>query len=205
MRIGILGGTFDPVHNGHLYLAKKVYHKLKLSRIIFIPAYNPPHKKVIKLTHSRHRYNMLKLAVSDSKAYKISDMEIKRRGKSYSVETLKRLRKRYGAKAELFFITGSDSLRELGKWKDMEEILKLCRFVVVERPGFRAGRSCKAGIKHKKTQIRDFYSRRLFFLKINAKDISATMVRNRIKTGESLAGLVPGRVVEYIYRNKLYV
>lgn len=188
-RIGILGGTFDPVHNGHIYLAKKVCLKLSLDKLIFIPTYIPPHKKGVKVTHARHRYNMLKLAISGNEKFKISDMEIKRKGRSYSVETLRRLRRRYGAKAEIFFITGSDSLKELDKWKNMEEILKLCKFVIVERPGFKVGKKYKWFV----------------FFKINAKDISATAIRNRIKTERPLTGLIPQKVRSYIYRNKLYV
>jgi len=189
MRIGILGGTFDPVHAGHLYLAKKVCQKLKLSRIIFIPTYIPPHKKGIKVTQAGHRYNMLRLAIAGYGKFKISDMEIKRKGKSYSVETLRRLRRKYGAKAKLFFITGSDSLKELDKWKKVEEILKLCKFVVVERPGFKIGK------------IPEGFT----FYKVKAKDISATDIRNRIRTGRSLARVVPRKVADYIRRNKLYI
>ena len=189
MRIGILGGTFDPVHNGHIYLAEKACAKLRLDKIIFIPSYLPPHKKSVKVTSARHRFNMLKLAISGNKKFRISGMEIKRKGRSYSVETLRRLRKRYGAAAELFFITGSDSLKELDKWKNLNEILRLCKFVVVGRPGFKAKR-IPAGF---------------IYLKINAKDISATNIRNRIKTGRSLAGIVPQKTADYIYRNKLYI
>lgn len=189
MRIGILGGTFDPVHKGHIYLAKKACAKLRLDKIIFIPTYLSPHKKGIKVTSAKHRYNMLRLAIAGNKKFKISDMEIKRRGRSYSVETLRRLRKRYGHEARIFFITGSDSLNELDRWKDLVEILKLCRFVVVERPGFKAMKlplGC-------------------MFLKIGAKDISATEVRPIVKQGGSLAQLVPGSVINYIRRNKLYI
>lgn len=188
-RIGVLGGTFDPVHEGHIYLARKVSQKLKLSRIIFIPTYSPPHKKGIKVTPAKHRYSMLKLAITGNEKFKISDMEIKRKGRSYSVETLRRLRKRYGHKTEFFFITGSDSLRELGKWKALEEILKLCKFVVVERPGFE--------IKHLPEDIS--------CLKVKAKDISATEIRRRIKTGKILAGMISDKVGRYIRRNKLYI
>jgi len=189
MKIGILGGTFDPVHNGHMYLAEKICKKLSLDKLIFIPTYIPPHKKGVKVTQARHRYNMLKLAVCGSKIFKLSDMEIKRKGRSYSVETLRRLSRRYGRKTEFFFITGSDSLRELGKWKNLEEILKLCKFVVVERPGFEAG-------KHPEN---------LIYLKVNAKDISATEIRRQIKTEGHLSGLMPTIVERYIYRNKLYI
>ena len=102
MRIGILGGTFDPVHKGHIYLAKKVCAKLRLDKIIFIPSYLPPHKIGVKVTSARHRFNMLKLAIHGNKKFKISDMEIRRKGRSYSVETLRRLRKKYARKQNYF-------------------------------------------------------------------------------------------------------
>ncbi|MCX5693220.1 MAG: nicotinate-nucleotide adenylyltransferase [Candidatus Omnitrophica bacterium] len=188
MRIGILGGTFDPAHKGHIYLAKKACAKLRLDKIIFIPSYLPPHKKGVKVTPAKDRFNMLKLAMQDNKKFKISDMEIRRRGRSYSVETLRRLRKKYGKKAELFFITGSDSLKELNKWKNLKEILTLCRFVVVERPGFKTSKPPKGFI----------------FLKISAKDISATDIRGRIKSDKPLNNFLPDSVKRYIYRYKLY-
>ena len=188
MRIGILGGTFDPVHNGHIYLAKKVCAKLRLDKIIFIPSYLPPHKKGVKVTPARHRFNMLKLAIQGNKKFKISDMEIRRRGRSYSVETLRRLRKKYGKKAELFFIAGSDSLKELNKWKNLEEILSLCKFVIVERPGFRVKKAPESFI----------------LLKINAKDISATDIRERIKSGNSISPLIPAAVKRYVDSRDVY-
>ncbi len=188
MKIGILGGTFDPVHYGHIYLAKKVYLKLRLDKIIFIPSYLPPHKKGVKVTSARHRFNMLKLAIQGDKKFKISDMEIRRKGRSYSVETLRRLRKKYGAKAELFFITGSDSLKEINKWKNLKEILSLCRFVIVERPGFNHSNPPKGFI----------------FLKIGAKDISATDIRRKIKSDKPLNNFLPGLVKHYISRYELY-
>lgn len=202
IRIGILGGTFDPVHNGHIYLAKKVIKKLKLSKVIFIPAYIPPHKKGIKVTQAKHRYNMLKLATGGDKKFKVSNMEIKRKGRSYSVETLRSLRKKYGSRAELFFITGSDSLMELDKWKNLEEILSLCKFVVVERPGFKAGDIPKSFMR---TSAKDNSAHGIIFLKINAKNISSTDIRNKVKTLKSVSGIVSAKVEDYIGINKLYV
>ena len=189
MRIGILGGTFDPVHKGHIYLAKKVCAKLRLDKIIFIPSYLPPHKIGVKVTSARHRFNMLKLAIHGNKKFKISDMEIRRKGRSYSVETLRRLRKKYGQKAELFFITGSDSLKELDKWKNLKEILTLCRFVVVKRPGFKASKPHSGFI----------------FLNINAKDIAATDIRKRLAVEKPAGRLLSKKVISYIARNKLYI
>ncbi len=188
MKIGILGGTFDPVHNGHIYLAKKVCAKLRLDKIIFIPSYLPPHKKGIKVTSARHRFNMLKLAIQDNKKFKISDMEIKRGGRSYSVETLRRLRKKYGAKTELFFITGSDSLKEFDKWKNLDEIIRLCKFVIAERPGFRVKKAPE----------------NFMLLRINAKDISATAIRSKIGVNKPLNRLVPAAIEAYIYKHSLY-
>lgn len=188
VQIGILGGTFDPVHNGHIYLAEKACQKLSLDKLIFIPSYLPPHKKGVKVTPAKHRFNMLKLAISGNKKFRISDMEIKRKGRSYSVETLRRLRKKYGHKAKLFFITGSDSLKELNKLKNLNEILALCRFVIVKRPGFKA-----------KTLPKGF-----ILLKINAKDISATDIRSKIEANKTLSRLVSPLVKVYIYKNNLY-
>jgi len=189
MKIGILGGTFDPVHKGHLYLAKKVLRKLRLDKIIFIPTNLPPHKKTAKVTPARHRFNMLKLAIGSDKRFKISDIEIKRKGRSYSVETMKLLRKKYGSSVEFFFITGSDSLKELSKWKDLKEFLQLCKFVVVKRPDFPI-----------KRDLDDF-----IILHIGAKDISATDIRDRVKKGRSINKIVPRKVLSYIKKNRLYL
>jgi len=190
MKIGILGGTFDPVHNGHIYLAKKVCRRIGLSKVIFIPTYLPPHKKGVKVTPARHRYNMLKLAIKGNKNFSISDIEIKRKGRSYSVETLRQLRAQYGPKAEIFFITGSDSLKELDKWKNLNEILKLCKFVIAKRPGFNAKKAPKA--------------KGFVILNINALDISSRDIRQRVKSATPLKNLIPARLISYIAKYKLY-
>lgn len=106
MRIGILGGTFDPIHNGHLHLAREAYKKLGLAKIIFIPTYIAPHKKNIKITPAGHRYNMVKSAIANNKNFDLSEMELKRKDMSYSVKTVEELRKKYGPKVDIFFITG---------------------------------------------------------------------------------------------------
>ncbi len=187
MRIGILGGTFDPVHNGHLHIAREVSRKLKLSKIIFIPTYLPPHKQGSGVTTARHRCNMLRLAIAKRKGFQVSGIEIKRKGRSYSVDTLRQLKKRYGAGKELYFITGSDSLRY--RWKNLNEILRLCRFVVVRRPGF----SMRAA------------SSRLITMDIKALDISSTDIRRKVNKGRAVAKLVPKPVALYIKKHGLYL
>lgn len=189
MRIGILGGTFDPIHNGHLYLAKKVLQRLRLKKIIFIPTYLTPHKRDRIITPALHRYRMVKLAVSKNKRFEASDIEIRRKGRSYSVDTLKFLRKKYGSSAELFFIAGSDSLKDIDKWKNLKTITRLSTFVVVERPGFKL-----------KDVPSDF-----MVLKINAKDISASAIRKNIKCGRGIKKTIPSSVKTYIGRHGLYL
>jgi nicotinate-nucleotide adenylyltransferase len=188
MKIGILGGTFDPVHNGHLHLAKKACEKLRLDKIIFIPTYLPPHKKGAQVTPAKHRYAMLRLAIAGHKKFQLSDMEIRRKGRSYTVDTLKALRKQYGAKTELFFITGSDSLKELNKWKNLPEIFTLCRFVVVERPGFKVTKKLAGFI----------------LLRVGAKNISSTEIREKISSS-SLKSAIPADIRGYIDTHKLYI
>lgn len=188
MKIGILGGTFDPIHLGHIYLAEKALKKLSLGKIIFVPAYLPPHKRGIKITPARHRYNMVKLAIGKKKNFSVSAMELRRKGSSYSVETLRRLKQKYGRSSELFFITGSDSLRELNKWKNIKEVLNLCRFVVVKRPLF--------GIKNREAGF--------IVLDIGARDISATNIRRRAGKELPINKLVPKAVEKYIAKNRLY-
>ncbi len=188
MRIGILGGTFDPFHLGHLYLARKACAKFSLDKILFIPVYRPPHKKPIKLTPAKHRYNMLRLGIEGNRRFEVSRIEIRRKGTSYSVYTLRHLRKKYGSLAQIFFITGSDSLGLLGVWKNLKEILGLCKFVVVKRPNFAVEKA----------------SPKLIFLDIKAKDISSTDIRERLQRGLSVTHLVPRGVYNYIKKHKLY-
>ena len=186
-RIGILGGTFNPPHVGHLALAAESLRRLKLEKVIFVPTLIPPHKKIGD-NNALRRYKMVSLACKDNPKFEVSKIELKRKSVSYSVETLRRLKKKYGKNAELFFITGSDSLDELESWKNIDEILKLANFIVALRPGFPI-KKLRRGIK---------------LIKIPVPDISSSTIRERARLSRQIRSLVPESVRRYIIKNKLY-
>ncbi len=187
-RIGILGGTFNPVHDAHLYIAKQSLKKLRLDKVIFIPAYIPPHKKIYGNVTTNDRIRMLRLAISGEKRFAISLYEIRKKGKSYSIKTIRSLKRKYGKRARLFFLIGADSLKGLPGWKDAGGLLKLAQFVVVPRPGF-AVRSRPAGILK---------------VYIPKKDISSTKIRRLLREKRPIKRFVAKRVYRYIKEHKLY-
>ncbi len=190
MKIGILGGTFNPVHLGHIALAKEVKDKLGLDRVIFVPAYIPPHKLDDKdIISSQDRYRMVELAIKDNPDFELSDIEIRRAGTSYSIDTIKKFRDIYGERAEIFFITGSDSISELDRWKDIELIKKECALVIVKRPGYTVGRLLPG------TMVMD----------LGTPDISSTEIRSHIRDGRRFKEFVPREVRDYIIKKKLYL
>jgi len=169
-------------------MARELCKRLTLRKIIFIPAYIPPHKPDTRISSGTHRRNMVKLAIARSKKFELSDIELKRKGRSYSVDTLRQLKRRYGKRAQLFFTTGSDSLKDIDKWRDIEEILKLCTFVVVKRPGF---------------SMRNI-DPRFLSLDIKARDVSSSDIRKRLKQSKPIASLVPLSTKRYIEQHRLY-
>jgi nicotinate-nucleotide adenylyltransferase len=186
-RIGILGGTFNPIHNGHLIMADEVYRALNLDKIIFVPTYLPPHKPSKDIAPARERLKMLKLALDANPHFTISDIEIKRKGKSYTIDTVKELKKKF-KDAKIYFIIGSDYQRGLDKWKDVTQIQKLVKFVVVNRPRF------------------SFKSNTPGVLNLNLKtvDVSGYGIRERIRKNRTIRSLVPLKVMRYIYDRGLY-
>ena len=187
MKIGILGGTFNPIHIGHLVLADQVEEALSLDKIIFIPTYLPPHKKDTDLIDAEVRLKMVRLAIKDNKKFSVSDIETKRKNLSYTIDTLKELKKIY-KNDELFFIVGSDACSYLNMWKNIEDILKIVKFIVINRPGY----------------VVDNIRQELKVIQIQAIDISADEIRKRIKENKSIRYLVPEDVRKYILKKGLY-
>ncbi len=198
MKIGILGGTFDPVHNGHLKVAEEVRSQLDLAKVLFVPAGQPWLKSDSLVSPAKHRVEMVRLAITGYYGFELSLMEINRPGLSYTVDTIEELRDKNGAGNELFFILGWDSLSQLPRWKEPTRIIELCCLVAVPRPGYKA-----PDIKRLEMLIPGLSSRLILTDKPEI-DISATQIRRRVAEGLSITDLVPEAVAGYIKQHRMY-
>ena len=189
-RIGIFGGSFDPPHIGHLIIAEVARQKLRLEKVVFVPAYVPPHKKGERAATASDRFRMTKLAVRMNPHFSVSDLEIRRRGISYTVDTVRSFKRRYPA-SELFLIIGGDSLRQFWAWRSPQEILSLASLAVYSRRG---------GGRHPRTKRH----KRIYHIAGPLLEVSSTEIRNRIGKDRSIQYLVPDRVRTFITRRKLY-
>lgn len=196
-KIGIMGGSFDPIHNGHLVLAEQVRTRFQLDKIIFIPAGNPPHKEAE--VQKEHRFNMTKLAIADNDFFEISRLEVDKEEKTYAIDTIRTLREEYGNETELFFITGADAVIELSLWKDFAELLSICKFIGATRPGID-----ESYMKEKIDALVNEYKADITITKVPALAISSTDIRRRVKYNLSIKYLLPSKTEEYIYENDLY-
>ncbi|MCP2518923.1 nicotinate-nucleotide adenylyltransferase [Candidatus Aminicenantes bacterium AC-708-M15] len=213
-RIGIFGGTFNPIHFGHLRAAEEVRYKCQLEKILFIPAYIPPHKNSSDIASSKARWDMICLALSNNDAFMPLDIEIKKEKISYSIDTLKELRNTY-SDSIIFFIMGIDSFMEIKTWKNYIELIENYFLIVMSRPGFE--------LENAKLAVPSKFSSKIFFIRkeedfnrtlsappqiflipIKALNISSTEIRNMIKKGESIKYLLPENVEKYIFENRLY-
>lgn len=190
-RIGIMGGTFDPIHHGHLVAASEVQHYYDLDEVVFVPTGEQPFKKDREVTKAEHRYLMSVIATASNPRFTVSRVDIERSGTTYTIDTLRDLREVY-PDAELFFITGADVLPEILKWKDNEALWELAHFVGVNRPGHKLDVS---GLPEGAVSI----------VEIPAMAISSTGIRERAAHGVPVWYLVPDGVVQYINKYHLYV
>jgi nicotinate-nucleotide adenylyltransferase len=190
-RVGILGGTFDPIHNGHLGAAQAARRALSLDRIMLMPARMPPHRSSEPRASAFHRFAMAALAATTMPDVEVSDLELRRDGPSYTSITLERLIADGYQRSELFFILGADAFAEIATWHDYPRLFELSDFVVVSRPGFRAAPSPSGS--------------GIFSVAAETPDVSSTEIRRRAGANESIDGMVPPIVADHIRRHRLYV
>lgn len=209
-RIGLFGGTFNPVHIGHLRCAEEIREQFALHRIVFVPAFMPPHKKHPGVS-PQHRCEMARLAIAGNPCFELSDIEIQREGNSYSCDTIGHFRRHSPAGSELFFIIGSDAFSEVHTWRRYPEFLEQCGFIVMNRAG-----ACAASPLHLPGVEARMFTRldestyehhsgtHICFGRVSALDISSTDIRTRIADGRSISYLVTPAVERYIHENRLY-
>lgn len=199
-RIGISGGTFDPIHNGHLVVAQEVMERFDLDKILFIPVGIPPHKLEKKVTCAEHRYNMVLDAISTNPFFEASRIEIDRHGYTYTIDTLRYIKSLFGEDCKLYFIIGADIVSELVTWKQYEAVFKLCEFVAVNRLGTDEKEFYK-----EIDYLKNKYSAIFHSIKLPLFEISSTDIRERVKSHRAIKYFVPEKVEKYIYKNKLYL
>ena len=197
-RYGMMGGTFNPIHLAHLYIAYEAKEVLSLDKVIFMPAGNPPHKKYSPIIDSKYRFDMVQRAIEKYEGFIISDYEINKEGYSYTFETLEYLKEKE-KDAEIFFISGGDSLMALEKWKNPELVLKNCTFVV-----FNRGEYTKEKLEIQKLKIEEKYDSKIILLDVADIDISSSMIRERIEKGKRVDFFLSKEVMDYIEDNQLY-
>jgi nicotinate-nucleotide adenylyltransferase len=211
-KVGIFGGTFNPIHFGHLRTTLEVYEHFALDKVLFIPSYTPPHKMTGDVAAPEIRLEMIRKAVDDFPGFEVSDVEIMRKDVSYSLDTIKALRAE-SKDIRIFFILGSDAFCELNTWKDYEELIFLCDFIVMTRPGFETENIkkvlppdiCKRFRYDEKNNVYESDAgTSIFFHEVTKLDISSTTIRKLLKEGKSIKHLLPESVEKYILKSGLY-
>jgi nicotinate-nucleotide adenylyltransferase len=219
LKLGLLGGSFNPIHNGHLTIARLVREQLRLDQVLFIPTGDPPHKRDGSLAPAKDRYEMVRLALVGTPSFQLSDIEIRRSGKSYSIDTIRELQRQFGSSTELYFLIGLDAFLDFPNWKEPMELLRACRFVVVPRPGqsfrsladmpllpaldARALDRLDAGVLPQ-LDIAMPACKGITCLPIPPCSISASDIRQRIRQKTTQANMLPPPVESYILQHRLY-
>ncbi|HHT50137.1 MAG TPA: nicotinate-nucleotide adenylyltransferase [Eubacteriaceae bacterium] len=199
-QIGIIGGTFDPIHYGHLIAASWARECLSLEKVIFMPAGTPPHKLKNNVLDPIHRYNMVLLAINDQPYFEVSSLEINRKGPSYTIDSARELTEKYREEStRILFIVGADSILELHTWKDYKKLLSKYYFIAVSREGYE-----KKQFYKRIEEIHNIYGKRIYNVEIPAIGISSTKLREMVKSNKSIRYLLPPSVEQYIKENSLY-
>lgn len=214
-RIGLFGGTFNPIHSGHLKAAQAAQRSCVLQKVLFIPSFIPPHKETSSVVSAAHRLKMVSMAIRGYPGFSASSIEIEARGKSYSILTLEKIKKIY-PRAFFYFILGIDAFLEIETWKEYERVLDQCDFIVISRKGHSLEEAKHVlGVSYRE-RIVDLSEtgsigadqndkRNIYLLTFDALDVSSTAIRERLGKGLGIEGMVPHQVGEYIQKNKLYL
>jgi nicotinate-nucleotide adenylyltransferase len=224
-RIAAYGGTFDPIHYGHIEIARLAVRRFGLDELLLIPAYRPPHKRLDAITGASHRYEMAKLAVAGEPRITVSRLELDAPERPYTVQTMARLRAEYGLHAKLFFVMGADSFQDIPKWREWERLMANVNLIVVTRPGHAVtadhlpAEARARVVDARDTDVGDTGARKtkdalqliregeecfIYVVDEVYLDISSTEIRRRVRDGEGLEGLTPPEVAAYIERHNLY-
>ncbi|HLH80885.1 MAG TPA: nicotinate-nucleotide adenylyltransferase [Chthonomonas sp.] len=195
MRLGIIGGTFDPIHYGHLFVAEESRVRFRLDKVLFVPAGIPPHKKNEEITPPKHRYAMTVIGIHGNPAFECSSIEIDRGGVSYTIDTLISLREQY-PQDEFFYITGIDAVCDLLTWHRHQDVMRMARFIAAARPGYSLNRL--------RDRLPLEYLENILLLGSTMLDISSTELRYRVRHNLPIRYLTPDGVVEYIRKHRLY-
>ncbi|MBQ4284747.1 MAG: nicotinate (nicotinamide) nucleotide adenylyltransferase [Lachnospira sp.] len=195
--ITIMGGSFNPIHNGHIELAKTAYEQFELDRILVMPSYNPSsYKDTSELVSANDRCNMVSLAIEDYPYMELSTLEIERGGKTYTADTLAQLLPDYNY---IYFIIGADSLFALDHWYKPEYVMKNCHFLVANRNEYPISE-----LSHKANELRSHYGAKISFINMSDVPISSSDIRQKIKLGRDISHMLPNTVYDYIKRHNLY-
>ena len=201
-KIGVLGGSFDPIHNGHLSIAQQAAAEVGLEKVLLVPAGTPPHKDPSDLAPAPDRLIMARLACRDMRGLEVSDVEVRKDGPSYTIETMSDLKRALGGEVTLYLIIGEDTVGELPTWKDARTLIDEAEFIVVQRPGFPRAEFCKLARELGRGAAEKL---KASVVKIGEPvDVSSTEIRERIGRGERISGLVRAGVEEYIEERGLY-
>jgi len=196
VRIGLMGGTFDPIHWGHLILAEQAREQFGLAKVLFVTAAEPPHKIGEPVTDARHRLEMTRLAIADNEHFECSTIEIDRPGPSYTIDTVKQILEIHGSETSVYVLLGMDEGRDLMKWREPYEIQKLAKIVVANRPGVPDSEVISS--------LPEDFAKGILPLVMPGVDISSTDLRERVRSGRSIRYLVPRQVEDYIHQEGLY-
>ncbi len=202
-RIGVMGGTFDPIHIGHLVTAEEARKQFQLDQVIFMPSGQPPHKEGRRNLDPEDRYLMAVIATASNPHFKVSRMEIDRPGPSYTIDTVRELHRLYGRNTEVYFITGADAILEILTWKEPERILEEATFIAATRPGYDLKRLEESLPEAEKK--RHATDPRVLVMEIPALAISSTDIRDRVGEGRAITYLVPEGVAKFIEKNGFYL